>query len=81
VQPQCDMRDSLGARCTARATHHWGITHSCCRHYDRITSLLIDLSQAVAERRHAELLALYEKYSRQIAKLCGEFEDNPENHT
>lgn len=71
MQALCDMREENGERCARQATHRWGYTYCCCPHYDRITALLLDLSQAVAERKHAELLALYENYSRQIAKITG----------
>jgi hypothetical protein len=70
------MREENGERCNALGSHRWGYTFCCCRHYDRITALLLDLSQAVAERKHAELLALYESYSRQIAKLTGPYGHN-----
>ena len=68
---QCDMREDNGEQCTRPSTHLWGKTNCCCPHYDRLASLLLEISQLVAERRHAELLALYENYAVQISNLTG----------
>lgn len=72
----CDMRKDGGeAPCGLPATHAWGgreaTIHFCCHHFDLLVMALYDLQEAVAGRRHSDLVRIYEEHMSEAANLLG----------
>jgi len=63
--PFCEIKAENGGDCPNRAAHHWGAVYFCCAHFDQFLTGLLDLKEAVKERRHIDLV---EEYNRQCKR-------------
>lgn len=77
---QCTAKKTDRTRCEKPATHYWGSeineaqrTYFCCEHFSLLVREIFDLDEAVdisrAERRHTELVKLYENKTQRLSRL------------
>jgi hypothetical protein len=63
------MKGAESGMCGQAATHEWGKVRFCCRHFDGLIIALYDLNEAVSERRHTDLVEIYEENMKRTSRL------------
>ena len=59
----CTFRNPDKRECGNPASHKWGPVAMCCDHFDQFVAGLLDLKDAITERRHIDIV---EEYNRRM---------------
>lgn len=72
---KCFAKTLDGSECPDLAVHWWGTTTNrvcyCCAHFSVLVQGIFDLQEAVRNRRHEDLVKLFEDNARHSSKLLG----------
>lgn len=67
----CVFKNPDKSECLKPATHHWGPVEMCCDHFDLFVDGLLDLKDAIQERRHTEIVEEYNRKCKRPSVLPG----------
>jgi hypothetical protein len=60
-----------GGKCPVPASHQWGTVNFCCTHFDQFVTGLLDLKEAVNERRHLDIIEEYNRRTKRPSQIPG----------
>jgi hypothetical protein len=55
--------------CLNIPTHHWGPVEFCCQHFDLFVQGLLDIRDAIAERRHEDFVNEYNQQTKRTSVI------------
>lgn len=67
----CTFRNPDKTVCGKPAFHNWGPVLMCCDHFDAFVAGMLDLNEAIRDRRHSDFVAEYAKKTQRASVIPG----------
>jgi hypothetical protein len=71
MDARCKFSRPPGVPCGLPAPHRWGPLDLCCSHFDELVTAMFDLQSAVRDRRHEDLIKIFEEGTKRSSLAEG----------